>query len=206
MTEGQKYSISAQKLIKLWSKLAFEKILSNFVTQIFRYLGMGNIYNWYAVYTKPRSEKKLSIRLQEKGIEVYLPLRKTLRQWSDRKKMVEEPLISSYVFVNVGKSLYHEVLNTEGAVKYIWFSGKPAIIPATQIELLKKITGSGVEVDCLPATLAVGTSVKVISGPLLGITGELIAIAGKHKMLVRIDHLDKVLTLSISPASLEEVM
>ncbi len=167
---------------------------------------MEKICNWYAVYTKPRSEKKLSTRLQEKGIEAYLPLRKTLRQWSDRKKLVEVPLITSYVFVNVGQSHYHEVLNTEGAVKYIWFSGKPAVIPASQIDLLKKITGSGVEVDCVSADLAVGTSVKVISGPLTGITGELTAIAGKHKMLVRIDHLDKVLMVSISPAMLEVVM
>ena len=62
--------------------------------------------NWYAVYTKPRSEKKLADRLNEHGIEAYLPLRKTLKQWSDRKKMVEEPLITSYVFVNITNENY----------------------------------------------------------------------------------------------------
>jgi len=71
---------------------------------------------WYAVYTKSRTEKKLTGRLNEKGIESYLPLRKTLKQWSDRKKIVEEPLISSYVFVNIQNSRYYDVLNTQGAV------------------------------------------------------------------------------------------
>src|ERR1017187_6919584 len=103
--------------------------------------------NWYAVYTKPRSEKKLAMRLNEKSIEAYVPLRKTLKQWSDRKKMVEEPMISSYVFVNVSKENYFEVLNTPGAVRFIWFSGKPAIIPEKQIRNLKLLTGTNIEVE-----------------------------------------------------------
>jgi transcription antitermination factor NusG len=86
--------------------------------------------HWYAVYTKPRSEKKLADLLNDKGIEAYLPMRRTLKQWSDRKKMVDEPLITSYVFVHVFRKNYFEVLNTPGAVKYIWFCGKPAVIPA----------------------------------------------------------------------------
>ena len=167
---------------------------------------MENQAHWYAVYTKPRSEKKLADRLKGQGIEAYLPLRRTLRQWSDRKKMVDEPLISSYVFVRIFQEHYFTVLNTPGAVKYIWFCGKPAAIPETQIDTLKLILGHEPEIDCISAGLLKGTRVKVASGPLKQLTGELISYAGKHKVMVRIDHLEKALLLTISPHLLEPVV
>ena len=166
---------------------------------------MDKLRNWYAVYTKPRYEKKLTSYLNDKGIEAYLPLRRTLRQWSDRKKLVEVPLMSSYVFVNVIPNQYYEVLNTPGAVKYIWFGGKPAVIPAKQIETLKLITSTDLEIECVSGTIPKGSRIKVISGPLKDLTGELLNYAGKHKVIVRIDHLDKVLMLTISPQLLEPV-
>ncbi|MGE5424186.1 MAG: UpxY family transcription antiterminator [Syntrophothermus sp.] len=160
---------------------------------------MDNSLHWFAVYTKPRNEKKLTLLLQNKGIDVFLPLRKTLKEWSDRKKMVEEPLISSYVFVNVDQRDYYEVLNTDGAVKYIWFSGKPAIIPASQIDVLKKIISSGAEVECVAGNFQTGSIVEINRGPLTGLKGELIAIAGKKKLLIRIQNLEKNLVVSVSP-------
>jgi transcriptional antiterminator RfaH len=164
---------------------------------------MENQSHWYAVYTKPRSEKKLADRLNDKGIEAYLPMRRTLKQWSDRKKMVNEPLISSYVFVNIFRDHYFDVLNTPGAVKYIWFCGKPAAIPETQIDTLKLILGQEPEIDCISAGLLQGTRVKVTSGPLKELTGELLSYAGKHRVMVRVDHIDKALLLTISPHLLE---
>jgi len=161
--------------------------------------------HWYAVYTKSRHEKKLADGLQEKGIEAYVPLRKVLRQWSDRKKMVEEPLIRSYCFVKVGKEHYFEVLNTHGAVRYVWFCGKPATIPENQINVLKVIAGSDIETESIQGNIKAGTLVKVIAGPLAGITGELIRHAGRNKVIIRIDHLDTTLSLTISPLLLEKV-
>ena len=160
-------------------------------------------YHWYAVYTKSRHEKKLMDLLLEKDIEAYVPIRKTLRQWSDRKKYVEEPIIRSYCFVKVNNANYFEVLNTTGAVRYVWFSGKPASIPDQQIKLLKAITGSDLEVDCMPDTFKPGTRVIVNSGPLIGIKGELVSILRKQKVIIRIEQLKQVLTLSISPVQLD---
>jgi len=162
--------------------------------------------HWYAVYTKSRYEKKLASSLQEKGIEAYVPLRKVLKQWSDRKKMVDEPLIRSYCFVKVGKQQYFEVLNTPGAVRYVWFSGKPATIPEKQINVLKVIAGSDIEVETLSGNIEPGTLVRVIAGPLIGLTGELIRHAGKNKVIIRIDHFDTSLSLTISPLLLEKVI
>ena len=163
---------------------------------------MENLQHWYAVYTKPRSEKKLAERLKEQGIESYLPIRRTLKQWSDRKRMVDELLISSYVFVNIFKNNYYEVLNTPGAVRYIWFCGKPAVIPENQITTLKLILSQDMDIDCVSSTLPHGTRVRVVSGPMKELTGELLNYAGKHKVVIRIDHVEKAILLTISPALL----
>ncbi len=161
--------------------------------------------NWHAVYTRSRFEKRLMELLIAKGIVAYVPLRKVMHQWSDRKRLVEEPIIRSYCFVKIGARDYYEVLNTPGAVRYVWFSGKAATIPERQIDILKAITGSDVEVDCLPDTFLPGIQVWVNAGPLQGMKGELVNISNKKRVIVRIDHLNQVITLSISPMLIEKV-
>lgn len=158
---------------------------------------------WYAVYTRSRHEKKLMELLLEKGIEAYVPLRRTLHQWSDRRKFVEEPVIRSYCFVKVNPNQYYEVLNTPGAVRYVWFSGKPAAIPDRQIAMLKIITGSDMEVSALPDTFRPGVRVVVNAGALKGLSGELVSVSKIKKVIIRLDQLKQVLTLSISPALLD---
>ena len=160
---------------------------------------------WYAVYTRSRWEKRLMELLIAKKIEAYVPLRRVLHQWSDRKKFIEEPIIRSYCFVKVGDTDYHDVLNTPGAVRYIWFAGKPATIPERQIDTLKSITGADVEVDCIPDNFLPGVHVMVNKGPLTGLTGELVSISNKQKVIIRIGKLNQVVTLSISPLLLEKV-
>ena len=160
---------------------------------------------WHALYTRSRNEKKVAERLIERGIEAYVPLHKVLHQWSDRKKWVEEPLIRSYVFVKIIPDHYFEVLNTPGAVRYIFFSGKAATIPDKQIEVLKIISGQITDAVIIPNTINPGTKIKVISGPMAGLTGEMIHNAGKHNVIVRIDHLAHSIILTIPPNALEIV-
>ena len=160
---------------------------------------------WHAIYTRSRNEKKVAERLLKEGIEAYVPLRKVLHQWSDRKKWVEEPLIRSYVFVKIPPEQYFDVLNTPGSVRFVFFSGKAATIPDKQIELLKIISGSNTDAIAIPDRLKPGTPVKVIAGPLVGLTGEMIRKSGKNNVVVRIDHLEQVLMLTITPALLEIV-
>ena len=90
-------------------------------------------------------------------------------------------------------------------MRYIWFSGKAASIPERQIDTLKAITGSNVEVECLPDTFQPGTKVMVNAGPLTGLVGELVNVANKKKVIIRIDQLKQVITLSISPLLIEIV-
>lgn len=94
-------------------------------------------YQWYAVYTRANGERKLLENLQEKNIECYLPMKKVLKVWSDRKKWVEEPLFRCYLFVKVSNKEFFTVLNTLGCVYYISFGGKAQSIPEIQITNIK---------------------------------------------------------------------
>jgi len=160
---------------------------------------------WYAVYTRPRFEKQVLKSLLDQGIEGYLPLIKTMRQWSDRKKMVEVPLFSSYVFVHIDRSSYDQVLQTHGAVKYITFEGKAASIPSEQIDNLKIIVDSNENVDTTWETRRKGDSVIVTAGSLKGLKGELITEGRRKKVLVRIQGIDQNLTVEVHSSLIETI-
>jgi len=161
--------------------------------------------NWFALYTRSRNEKKVHTELTLRGIESYLPLQKTLKQWSDRKKWVEEPLIRSYVFVRITEREYFDVLNTPGAVRFVFFEGKAAIIPDWQIKALQHILASGAEVEVTDQHLDAGDKVLIIRGPFRNIPGELVQIKGKRKVMIRIEHIGHSLLLTISAADLERL-
>ena len=147
-------------------------------------------YNWYAIRVKSRSEKKVFSDLKDQEITGYLPMQRKLRQWSDRKKWVEVPLISGYVFVNISRKEYENVLRTPNVVCYIYFEGKAAIIRQEDIDVLKRMLGqSDIEVEITHDQLKPGQIVEIIAGPLCGMTGELIEFHGKHKVALRIQPL-----------------
>ena len=146
---------------------------------------------WYAVYTRPRFEKQVFKSLLDQGIEAYLPLIKTMRQWSDRKKIVEVPLFSSYVFVHINRRFYDQVLQTHGVVKYITFEGKAASIPSYQIDKLRIIVDSNEKVESTWEKRRKGDLVFVAAGSLKGLQGELITEGDRKKVLVRIQGLDQ---------------
>lgn len=152
---------------------------------------------WYAAYTKPRNEKKVFERLVNSGIEAYLPLQRSLKQWSDRKKIVEEPLFRSYIFVKISSVDYYRVLNTVGIVRYITFEGKAVPIPEKQINLIKQLLEQNVEIESVEEKLEPGTKVEVRFGSLLGLVGELIEHKGVQKVVVRIDHISHSLLVTL---------
>ena len=92
---------------------------------------------WFALYTKPRNEKRVAENLTALGIEAYCPLVTTIKQWSDRKKKVESPLIPSYVFVKIEEANRKDVFQVAGVVQYVFWLGKPAKIKPQEIEALK---------------------------------------------------------------------
>ncbi len=152
---------------------------------------------WYAVYTQPRAEKQVYQRLVENGIETYLPLQKTIRQWSDRKKVVEKPLLSSYIFVKIIPKNFPFVYKTYGVVKFVSFEGQPVAIPQKQIDTLRLIIDSNADIEVSSEKFEKGDNVEVVAGALAGLTGELIKIGTHNRFVVRIDRLDQNLILKI---------
>ena len=147
-------------------------------------------YNWYAVYIRSRAEKKAQNELQLAGIETFLPLQRKLRQWSDRKKWVEMPLIPGYLFVKVSRKEYDPVLYSTYVVSYVKFEGAAAIIQEKQIDFLKlMLKQDNLDIEITQEKLEPGQTIEVIAGPLIGLQGKLIRIKGKNKVAIQLEQL-----------------
>ncbi len=123
-----------------------------------------NKKKWYAVYTRPRWEKKVFGRLQESGIEVYCPFNKVRKKWSDRIKLVEEPLFKSYLFVRIAEEEQPAVRMASGVVNFVYWLGKPAIVRDKDIETIRKFLHEYENVQAVPLELTAGTKVKIRQG------------------------------------------
>jgi transcription termination/antitermination protein NusG len=151
--------------------------------------------SWYAVYTAPRAEKKVSERFNEAGIEHYLPLQTVKRRWSDRVKEVIVPVVHGYIFVRIEKPQFKQVLSIYGAISFVREFGKPVSIPDVQIKQLKFMVDCSEEpVDFSLDELEKGETITIIRGPLQGLVGELKEVKGKHKVVIRIEKFGCALT------------
>ena len=156
---------------------------------------------WLAVYTKPRWEKKVDALLQQKGIESYCPLNKVHRQWSDRRKIVEEPLFKSYVFVRTDEEGRSEIRMTNGVVNFVYWNGKPAIIKDKEIQVIRRFLNEYHDVEAIKMDFAANDPVEVTAGAMMGQRGKIIEIKNKTAK-VRIDSLGYMLVAYIDPSNL----
>jgi transcription antitermination factor NusG len=161
---------------------------------------------WYPVYTRARAEKKIEAWLTKHGIECYLPLKKVLRQWSDRKKWVTAPLFSSYLFVKISMSEYLEVLNTPGVARFVWFEGKPVPIAEKQILTIKLLLAGEIDLESVEDNFEPGDQVTIDYGTLKGIAGELIDYRGKKRILIRINEIGKNLVIEVPLAHVRKTI
>jgi transcription antitermination factor NusG len=159
---------------------------------------------WLAVYTKPRWEKKVNQLLTEKGVESYCPVNKVRRKWSDRVKVVEEPLFKSYVFVKVNEDERTRVRMTSGAINFVYWNGKPAVIKEKEIVAIKRFLDEYENVEALPQNLKVDQRVRVTNGSLMDQEGKVLNIRHK-KVKVAIDSLGYVLVAYIDRTKLTSV-
>lgn len=162
--------------------------------------------NWYAVYTKPRAEKKVFERLCQYGFNAYLPLITSIREWSDRKKKIAVPLISGYVFVNIDKENLFETLKIQGTVGVLRYLGKPAIIRDYEIENLKILMNDATQLCELEnMSFEKGEQVEVIRGPFTGLKGVSIHIQGKHRIIVEIEAIGSRLAVNVPLAFVKKI-
>lgn len=158
---------------------------------------------WYPVYTHPRAEKKAYQALVDKGIETYLPLHRQLKQWSDRKKWVEEPLIKSYLFVCIAESEQTEVLMTKGITRFIYFSNRITPMPDRQIEQLKLLMASPYELEITEENLQAGEKIIIKAGPLKGITGEMISYRSQKQLILRLENLGQSIIVNVASSLID---
>ncbi len=150
------------------------------------------ISRWYAVYTASRAEKKVKERLDEAGIENFLPVQTVLRQWKYRKQRVVVPVIPGMIFVRVCRKDQVKVLEIRGVVTYMRLRGSSTAtaIPDKQMEDFRFLLDfSDSTVEMVNEEIEVGDTIRVIKGSLMGMTGELVHFKGESKILVRLDSL-----------------
>jgi len=162
-------------------------------------------YRWYPVYTRSRAEKKAYEELCRKAILAYLPLKKTVKQWSDRKKMVEEPLIKSYLFVYISAKEYSEVLMTNGIARFIYFSGQIASIPDQQINDLKLLLATDTDLEVIDYDINPGEKVLIKAGPFKGIIAELVSLQNKQRIVLRLQNMGYSININTSIAFVEPI-
>src|SRR3954462_7485695 len=127
---------------------------------------------WYAIYTRPRWEKKVNTLLSEKKIESYCPLNKVRRKWSDRIKTIEEPLFKSYVFVRIEDSDRTNVRMTGGVVNFVYWDGKPAVIREKEIQTIRRFMNEHENVELMRMDLSRDERVRISSGPMMDQEGR----------------------------------
>lgn len=139
---------------------------------------MNKEKHWYALYTKPRWEKKVNELLERKGFTSYCPLNKVRRKWSDRTKIVYQPLFPSYVFAYLNEEEKTKVRMVDGVVNFVYYLGKPAVIREQEIDLIKRFLGDYENVETQQIDLSEGQRVRIKTGVL----------TNKEGLVVRIEH------------------
>ena len=159
---------------------------------------------WYAVYTRSRHEKTVASKLKEKNIEVFLPLRKVLRRWKDRRKEIEVPLFNGYVFVRIPLTDRLHILKTPGVVQILSEGNKPVPIPEEQIESIQLLVTSGLKYDPYPY-LDLGRDVLIKRGPLQGIVGKIVdkKKSARHTLIISIDLIKRSVSIEVDVLDIE---
>lgn len=149
---------------------------------------------WFAVYTKPRWEKKINNKLLSKGVESWCPVQKKESQWSDRKKIIDDPLFKSYVFVHITTDERLKVLNTDGVLQFVHYLKKPAVIRDEEIELIRSYLlekDVSITVENLKS-FSENNKVIIRKGVFMDAEGTVVK-GGSKKVYVRLESLEQLL-------------
>jgi transcription antitermination factor NusG len=160
---------------------------------------------WFAIYTRYKREKMVAKRLEEKGIEVYLPLQKLTRRYVRKVKHVELPLINCYLFTKITKKEYVPVLETQDVVKFVRFSKNLISIPESEIQVIRRVIGESIEIDVSPAEYLPGDDVEIIAGQLTGLKGKLLKKESEKNFLIELESLGYQMRMTVDPSLLQRI-
>lgn len=161
---------------------------------------------WFVLYSKPRWEKKLDTALIRKGIESWCPLKKVEKQWSDRKKIIDEPLFRSYVFVRIEEREMQEILATPGALQFVFYLKKPAIVKDREIEEIKNfLLLEKTNIETIDASVfKTDTKVRIRKGVFMDAEGTVLR-TGKKRIYVAIETLGTVMVVEFRADHLQKI-
>lgn len=157
---------------------------------------------WYAVQTRARHEKAVSNYLRLQGVEEFLPLYKSRREWSDRIQVVELPLFGGYIFCRLGASALASVRGTPGVLHVLGYGTTPAEVPEGEIAAIRRLLGSGAQALPCPY-LKEGMTVRIRSGALKGLEGRLERIKNRCRLVLSVHLLQRSVALEVEPESIE---
>ena len=159
---------------------------------------------WYAFMTRIRHEKKVNESIQQAGMESFLPLRKSLNTWKDRKKWVETPLFPSYIFTKIPFNKRYDVLRIPSIVNIVGFNNVPCPVRPDEIDAIKSLLNSDSQFDVLPG-LCAGSRVRICSGPLKGVEAQVDQVRGRNKLVINIIALGKSIVIDASDYKIEKI-
>jgi|SRR5687767_8803174 transcription antitermination factor NusG len=164
-----------------------------------------HVVNWYVVYTRPKSERKVASSITDMGIESYLPMHRVVRQWSDRRKRIEVPLFPNYVFVRVTPLIRQSLYSIKEVVRFVSIEKRPVIVREKEIEAIQRVLGADTEVwteEYFPE----GAIVKVASGPFAGIEGVVVKKNNNSRLIIKVEGLMKAFSFNIAGHIAEPVL
>jgi transcription antitermination factor NusG len=159
---------------------------------------------WYAVYTKPRWEKKVAETLTHLGITNYCPLNRVVRQWSDRKKTVYEPLFTSYVFVQVQEKQFTQLKKLEGILQLVCWLGKPAVIKQEEIEVIRQFLREHRQVRLEKTAVRLQDAIKITHGTFANQQGTIVGFQNNY-IKVALPSLGYCLYAVLDSSSVEKI-
>ncbi len=168
--------------------------------------GRGNLISlttpyWYAFVTRPRHEKRVEKQLCGNGIECYLPLHRVVRRWKDRRKQVELPLFSCYIFAHISYFKRYDVLMVPGVVRIVAIGNQPTPVRDEEIEAVRRLLEAEVQFELSPE-LHYGDRVRVVAGPLTGIEGELVDFRGSSRVALNVGVVGQSLLVEVERSKL----
>jgi transcriptional antiterminator RfaH len=173
------------------------------VTAILSILMNKSTIYWHVIYTRPKQERKIANELFKKQITYFLPVINTVRQWHDRKKVIQTPLFPSYIFVCLKDKL--EFFNSEsitGVCSFVKFGKLHAKVDQSTIDQISLVVNSDMQTDISCDYYKPGEKLFIKDGPLNGLSCELINKNGKDKYLVRVDLLNRNLLIDVESSNL----
>ena len=159
---------------------------------------------WHVLYTRPKWEKKVDQQLRRKKLESYCPLNKIARQWADRKKLLEVPLFTSYVFVHIDAAETLVTRQTEGVLNFVFWLGKPAVVRDEEIMAIRTFTLEYQRISVEKLAVNVSDRVRIIDGPLMLLEGHILEVK-TNTVKVQLPSLGCALSAEISRGSIELV-